>query len=81
MQEAQLTQMLEFTEQELRKNMEALRRDLGAAMDGTRKKMEEAIGQASSDGRGKAAQAAARDIVDAGASKAVDVLVTLRVRA
>ncbi len=85
-QEERLTQMLEFTEQQLRENMEVLRRDLGAAMDGTRKKMEEAIGQAGSGGRGGAAVGAAQaalDSIDASASlkPSTDVVATLRVRA
>lgn len=43
MQEAQLAQMLEFTEKELRKNMDGLRTALGGSINQGKKRIEEAL--------------------------------------
>ena len=68
--------MLEFTDQELRRNMEALRRDLATALQGTSQKMEEAIKQAGGRGGRDSREGEAA----AAAVESTDVVVTLRVR-
>ena len=72
MQEKQLTQMLSFTEQELKKNMDTLRRDMGGVVKDTEKKVEEAIWQltCASDAAGPPSKAAALEVVAAVAARA-----------
>ena len=75
MQEKQLMQMLGFTEHELKKNMDVLRRDMGGVVKDTQQKVEEAIWQlaCASEAAGtpsKDPQVAALEVVAAVAARA-----------